>query len=140
MLNAKKYQIMKTKAIQMTAILMMLTASVFAQVSSEKPEEGKVWTSMTLDGQDKVELRMIKPADARVTLSVYDETHRCVFKKRITDKDNLLLSHDISNFPNGVYTYEVNRGKELVMETRIRKSSGRPLEYMPENSMAEAKK
>ena len=128
---------MKTKAIQLTAILMILTASVFAQSAEE---ENKVWTSMTLSGQNTVELRLIKPAGATVTLSVYDETHKRVYNQRIRKESNLLVTHNISTFPSGVYTYEVSDGRDVVMETSIVKSPGENLEYLPVNSMAEAKK
>lgn len=128
---------MKTKAIQLTAILMIFTASVFAQSSNN---ENKIWTSMTLAGENTVELRMMKPADAVVMVNVYDETHKRVYSKRITRQSNLLLSHDITSFPAGVYTYEVSKGKELVMETSIRKSSGEKLEYLPVNSVADSGK
>ncbi len=131
---------MKAKAITITAILMLITVSVFSQVNNEGSTDNKVWTSMTLSGQNRVELRLIKPADVNVMLSVYNDTHERVFSKRITGESNLLIAHDISNFPSGVYTYEVTRGKEKLMETKIKKSTGKTLEYMPETSMAEAGK
>jgi hypothetical protein len=128
---------MKTRAIQLTVVMMMLTATMFAQ----SKKENKVWTSMTLKGTDKVEIRMLIPDDEVVVLNVYDETRKNVFTKRIKNENSLLLSHHISSFPNGAYTYEIKNGKkEVVSSTEIIKASGQDLVYKPLEGIAEADK
>lgn len=126
---------MKTKAIQLTIVLMMISATIFAQNTTKSD----VQTSMILRGEDKVELRLIKPATEQVVLNVYDEGRTKVYSRFFDKETNLLISHYITEFPNGVYTYEVKNGKELVSATQIVKSSGKDLVYKPIEGIAEAK-
>lgn len=125
---------MKTKAIQLTVIMMMIAATAFAQKANDK-----IWTSMSLKGTDKVEIRMMIPDDETVVLNVFDQTHRKVFSKRIKEDGGVLISHKINEFPSGVYTYEIKNGKEVVSSTDIVKESGKELYYKPVEGYAEAK-
>ncbi len=127
---------MKTKAIQLTIVLMMFAATMFAQ----KVSKNEVWTSMTLKGTDKVELRMVIPDDEVVTLNVYNNYHQKVFTKRIKNKSNLLISYNIAPFPAGTYTYEIKNGKNIVSSTQIVKASGQALIYKPVEGIAEVAK
>jgi len=126
---------MKTMAMQLTVVMMMLAATLFAQKSNNQD----VFTSMTLKGSDKVELRMIKPAGETVVITVYDETMHRVFSKRFKKENSLLLSHNISEFPAGVYTYEVRSGNEVIRSTEIVKTTGSDLTYKPLETFADTK-
>ena len=127
---------MKTKTIQLTVVMMMFAATMFAQKSSNS----EVWTSMVLKGTDKVEISMLIPDDEVVVLNVYDDTHKKVFTKRIKNKNNLLISHNIASFPSGVYTYEVKNGKNIISSIQIVKATGKDLAYKPVEGIAEAGK
>jgi len=129
---------MKARAIQLTAALMIITLSTFATGKTSKSNDGNVWTAMTLVGKNYVEIRMTKPADVVVTLNVYNETHQKVYSKRIRKETDLILSHNIANFPNGVYTYQIKEGKNVVSEKSIVKSSGEMLQYLPDENLADA--
>ena len=106
---------------------MMFAATMFAQNSSSN----EVRTSMTLKGTDKVEIRMMIPDDEVVVLNVYSNTDKKVFTKRIKNKSNLLISHNIAPFPAGTYTYEIKNGKKIVSSTQIVKALGKDLVYKP---------
>ena len=133
---------MKTTAIKFTAILMILALGFTfnGNAQSKSSEKSEVFTAFTLKGNDLVNIRLIKPADQAVTINVFDDTHKKVFTKKIIKSDNLLLTHDISEFPSGVFTYEVKEGREVVKSCKVVKSSGDVLKYFAEESMAEAKK
>ncbi len=126
---------MKTMAMTLTVVLMMLAATLTAQ----KAINQEVFTAMTLKGTDKVELRMIKPAGETVVISVYDETMQKVFTRRFKKENSLLLSHNISDFPEGIYTYEVSANNEVIRSTEIVKASGSDLTYKPIETFAEIK-
>lgn len=126
---------MKTRAIQLTVVLMMIAATAFSQQAGKKD----IWTSMSLKGNDKVEIRMLMPDDEVVVMNVYDDTHRKVYSKRIKDENSLLISHRIAEFPDGIYTYEIKNGKEVVSSVDIVKASGKDLYYKPVEGIAEAK-
>ena len=133
---------MKTRAIQITAILMILTFGAITNGNAEndKAVKTKVWTTFTLKGQNQVDIRLVKPAGLVVSINVYDNTRQKVFTKKIRKSDNILLTHDISEFPAGVYTYEIKDGKELVKSCKIVKSTGNDLKYFPVGNVAKAKK
>ena len=118
---------MKTKAIQLTIALMMLTVFTYAQ----KAKTNSVWVSIMLKGKEKVEIRIVKPAGEVVILNVYDETNKKVLFRRIAKESNLLISHYISPFPYGEYTYEVKSKKQIILSTQIIKSSKNDLVYKP---------
>lgn len=123
---------MKTRAIQLTVVLMLIAATAFAQKSNN------VQTSVSLKGTDKVEIRMMNPESDAVTFNVYNGTHQKVYSNRFRD-ENLLITHDITEFPNGIYTYEIKCGKDVVSSTDIVKASGKDLFYKPMEGYAEAK-
>nr|NQU89494.1 hypothetical protein [Bacteroidota bacterium] len=135
---------MKTKALQILAALLILTVSSFANpfADGDETKENNTYMTFTVKGEHIVQIRLIKPEDTRITLKVYDETHKNVFTKRFNKTSNLLLSHNISVFPSGVYTYEIMEDGELIAENKIVKSCGKALEYMPKtifDQTAEAK-
>lgn len=125
---------MKTKAIQLTVVLMMIANYAFSQ----KPAD-KVWTSMSLKGADKVEIRMLIPDDEVLTINVYNQKNSKVYSKTIKHKNNLLLTHQIAEFPNGVYTYEITNDNEIISSTKVVKSAKQDLYYKPVAEYAEAR-
>ncbi len=133
---------MKTTAIKLTAILMLLAIGISfnGNAQSNNSEQSEIFTAFTLKGDNLVNIRLIKPADQSVTINVFDDTHKKVFTKKISKKDNLLMTHDITDFPSGTYTYEVKEGKDVIKCCKVVKSSGSALKYCTEESMAEVKK
>ncbi|MCF8365076.1 MAG: hypothetical protein K9H16_04805 [Bacteroidales bacterium] len=127
---------MKTKAIQLTVVIMMLTATLFAQ----NENKSDVFTSMTLNGKNKVEIRMMIPDGEVLVLNVFNESGQKVYTARFKDKKNLLVTHNIDPFPCGAYKYEIKNGKEVVSSTQIIKSSGHDLAYKPVEDIAESGK
>lgn len=127
---------MKTRAIQLTIIMMMISVISLAQ----NINKNEIWTNMMLKGKDKVEIRIVKPADEVVVLNVYADNYKKVFSKRISKENNLLISHDISIFPNGEYTYELKNKKQIISSTQIIKSAKNDLAYKPMEGLAEVKK
>jgi len=132
---------MKTRAMKLTAVVMMVMVSMSAYSQTNGGiNKGKVLTSMMLKGENKVELRITKPAETVLTLNVYDKYNTKVFSTRINKENDLLLTHNIAEFPAGVYTYEIREGKNVVSETSIVKSSGKALEYAPVERLASTEK
>ena len=126
---------MKTFAIQLTVVMMMIATSAFSQNLTDS----KVTASISLEGQDRVEVRMMIPDDEIAVLKLFEKKKKNVYTKRISKSKNLLLSHLITAFPNGVYTYEIRNGKEVVSSADIVKSSGEDLRYKPVEGYAEAR-
>ena len=127
---------MKTKALQVTMVMMMLATALFAQ----KTTKDEVFTSMILKGTDKVEIRLMIPDKDAVMLYVYDENDSRIFSKRIKNVKDVLVKHDISEFPDGVYTYEIVKDKKVMALTPIVKAQGKALAYKPIENLPTAKR
>jgi hypothetical protein len=133
---------MKAIAIKFTAILIVLTLGIITtgKAQTNNAEQSKVFTAFTLKGDNLVNVRTIKPANQAVTINVFDETHKKVLTKKISKSDNLLLTHDITEFPSGTYTYEIKEGRDILNSCKVVKALGNQLKYCTEESMAEANK
>ena len=125
---------MKSKAIQLTLVLMMIATYAFSQKAADK-----VWTSVSLKGTDKVEIRMLIPDGEVLVLNVYNQKDRKVYSKKIKNKNNMLFTHQIAEFPNGIFTYELTNGDDVVSSTAIVKSNGKDLYYKPLDEYSEAR-
>lgn len=124
-----------TMKLAAVVMMVMVTMSAYSQIN-----KGKVVTSMTLKGENKVWVRITKPAETVLTMNVYDKYRTKVYSTRITKQSELLITHNIAEFPAGVYTYEIKEGKNVVSETSIVKSTGKALEYAPVESLATSEK
>jgi hypothetical protein len=49
------------------------------------------------------------------------------------------MTHDITEFPSGTYTYEIKEGRDVIKSCIVVKVSGNVLKYGAEESMAEVK-
>jgi len=133
---------MKATTIKFTAILIVLAIGISfnGNAQSNNSEKSKTFTAFTLKGDNLVKIRLVKPANQAVTINVFDDTHKKIFSKKFIKSDNLLMTHDISEFPSGTYTYEIKEGREVIKSCKVVKASGNILKYCNEESMAEAKK
>lgn len=132
---------MKTTAMKLTAVIMMVMVamSAYSQINSSG-NNGKIVTSMMLKGENKVQVRITKPAETVLTMNVYDETRTKVYSMNIKKESEVLVSHNIAEFPAGVYTYQIKQGKNVISETSIVKTTGKALEYAPvENLLSTGK-
>jgi hypothetical protein len=134
LLTIKHFIIMKTLATTLTMMLIIAATGLSAQNTNA----GEIFSAITLNGQDVVELRLMKPSGAVVTFVVTDESGAIVYSKRIKKEDNLLISHKVSTLDDGVYTYCVKSADETLRTTEVIKAAGKPLIYKPVENFAEA--
>jgi hypothetical protein len=137
-----KQIIMKTKAIKLTAVLMILTVSVFAagNFGVTKPTNDKTSTRAGVYpvAKDMVEIRVVKPAEDVVNLEVYNESGKNVYKTSLINGMNIRVSHDIKEFPVGLYTYKISEDGKLIYSSMILKTRETILKCSPENEHATA--
>jgi hypothetical protein len=133
---------MKTIAIKLTAVMMILTVSVFAagNFGGTKPGENKNSTRAGVYpvAKDMVEIRVVKPAEDVVNLDVYDEAGKKVYKTSLSNGMNIRISHDIKEFPVGLYTYKISEDGKLIHTSLILKTKETILKCSPENDKATA--
>jgi hypothetical protein len=133
---------MKTIAIKLTAVMMILTVSVFAagNFGGTKPGENKNSTRAGVYpvAKDMVEIRVVKSAEDVVNLDVYNEAGKIVYKTSLSTGMNIRISHDIKEFPVGLYTYKISEDGKLVHTSLILKTRETILKCSPENDKATA--
>lgn len=133
---------MKTTALKLTAVLMILTASVFAagNLGGTKPAKDKSSSRANVYpvAKDMVEIRVVKSAEDVVNLEVYNESGSKVYQTTLKSGMNLRVSHDIREFPQGLYTYKVTQDGKLIHTSLILKTRETILKCNPENENATA--
>jgi hypothetical protein len=133
---------MKTIAIKLTAVLMILTVSVFAagNFGGTKPTNDKNNTRAGVYpvAKDMVEIRVVKPAEDVVNLEVYNEAGSKVYETTIKNGMNIRVSHDIKEFPAGLYTYKISEDGKLIHNSMILKTRETILKCSPETDHATA--
>ena len=133
---------MKTIAIKLTAVLMILTVSVFAagNFGGTKPTNDKNNTRAGVYpvAKDMVEIRVVKPAEDVVNLEVYNEAGSKVYETTIKNGMNFRVSHDIKEFPAGLYTYKISEDGKLIHNSMILKTRETILKCSPETDHATA--
>lgn len=133
---------MKTKAIKLTAVLMIMAVSVFAagNFGGTKPAKDKSSSRANVYpvAKDMVEIRVVKSAEDVVNLEVYNESGSKVYETTLKSGMNLRVSHDIREFPQGLYTYKVSEDGKLIHTSLILKTRETILKCSPENENATA--
>lgn len=115
---------MKTAVIKLAAFTMIFSISFAAFAGKNNLKAG-----ITLKTNETIEIRVDKAGSETISLNVYNEVGERVFEKSFITGKGIRINHDISGFPNGIYTYEVIDNTEVVYSARILKSSDNSLEY-----------
>jgi hypothetical protein len=137
-----KLKDMKTKAMKLTAILMIFSISVFAAGNfggtKSTKSKSKTYARICPVTKDMVDIRVVKSAGETLTLGVYNENGNKVYKTTLCNGMNIRISHDISDFPNGVYTYEILKEGRSVYTCLIMKTRETILKCGPDDENATA--
>ena len=133
---------MKTIAIKLTAVLMILTISVFAAGNFGGTKSTNDKNSTRADvypvAKDMVEIRVVKSAEDVVNLDVYNEAGSKVYETTIKNGMNISISHDINEFPLGVYIYNISEGEKLIHTSTILKTRETIIKCSPAGEKATA--
>jgi flagellar hook assembly protein FlgD len=116
------------KTIVLTAALVVLTAVTFSQKVSEngkeiKATDSKVKVAMYSNVSDEVTLIVVKEPEDKLNLKIKDENGSLVYEKRLRKPENRKITFDIKSLPEGEYTFELLKGKEVVYTNSIAKGS-----------------
>lgn len=118
-------EIMKTLTLKLTALFFIigLSLSVFAA------GDGNLKASLSLKNSELVEITLEGNSTQSTEIKVFDNKGELVSYKRLTGTGNSrIITHKISEFPEGIYTYEVIDGGEIVYTARVVKSGSVSLE------------
>jgi hypothetical protein len=110
----------------LTAALAVLTAITFAQASSDNEntvtsEKASVKVAMYPSSADQVTFILMKQPTDKLNLKIKDAEGNLVYEKRLRKPDNRKITFDISSLPEGLYTFELKKGKETLYNSSITK-------------------
>jgi flagellar hook assembly protein FlgD len=116
------------KTLVLTTALAVLTAASFAQKVSEngqemKSEVAKVKVALYSNVSDQVTFIVMKQPEDKLNLKIKDEKGSLVYEKRLRRPENRKITFDIKSLPEGEYTFELAKGKEVVYKNFFSKES-----------------
>jgi hypothetical protein len=103
---------MKTRTVLMTAMLMIVTISVFSQAKSGNKRDWFTPTTLsqaeiTQRDADHVIVWLDKTAESKARITILDADGDQVYNRKIETPDTMKITNDISAFPKGKYFIEV---------------------------------
>ncbi len=116
------------KTLILATALVVLTAVSFAQKNTESGREmksdlSKVKVAMYSNVTDLVNFIVVKEPKVKLNLKIKDESGSLVYMKRLRRPENRKITFDISSLPEGKYTFELVKGKEVVYSNSISKEA-----------------
>lgn len=116
------------KTLILTTALVVLATASFAQKVSEngqemKSEVAKVKVAMYSNVSDQVTFIVMKQPEDKLNLKIKDEGGLLVYEKRLRRPENRKITFDIRSLPEGKYTFELAKGKEVVYKNSFSKES-----------------
>ena len=116
------------KTLVLTAILVVLTTASFAQSEIENKENQLVLNtedvkaSIFPNSNDMVTLILEKKPGEVVTIKIKEENGKLVYQKKIKKVDSTKIKFDIRELPDGEYTFELVKDKQVLYSKKINKS------------------
>ena len=116
------------KTLILTAALVVLTAATFAQKATENGKEMKsvdpnVKVAMFSTSTDQVTFIVMKQPDDKLNLKIKDESGSMVYEKRLRKPENSKITFDLRNLPEGIYSFELVKGREVLYSNSLSKGS-----------------
>jgi len=114
------------KTLILTAALVVLTAVSFAQKDSENGKEltsdaSGVKVAMFSNVSDHVTFIVMKQPEDKLNLKIKDENGSLVYEKRLRKPENRKITFDLKSLPEGKYTFELSKGKEVLYSNAVSK-------------------
>ena len=116
------------KTLVLTAALVVLTTLTFAQSEIENKESQLVLNtedvkaSIFPNSNDMVTLLLEKKPGEVVTIKIKEENGKLVYQKKIKKVDSTKIKFDIRELPDGEYTFELVKDKQVLYSKKINKS------------------
>ena len=66
---------------------------------------------------------VVKQPEDKLNLRIKDENGSLVYQKKLRKPENRKMTFDIKSLPEGKYTFELKKGKEVLYTNSISKSS-----------------
>ncbi len=90
--------------------------------------------SVKLNEDTDVTIRLNSDSPNKIEIKIYDNTGEMVTYKSLMNSGTRVFKHKLSELPDGIYTYEVLEGNEVVCSARVTKSDENAIEYLQNSS------
>lgn len=114
----------KTLTVKLSALLILLAVSFGANAS----DFGSLKASLSLKYNKAVEIQLEGISEGEIQVKVFNNNGTLVSYKSLVNSGTKIVSHRISDFPEGIYTYQVIEGNELIYTAKVVKSADGALE------------
>jgi hypothetical protein len=116
------------KTLILTTALVVLTAVSFAQKVSDNGQEmksdvSKVKVAMYCNVGDQVTFIVMKQPEDKLNLKIKNESGSLVYERKLRKPENRKITFDIKSLPEGKYTFELIKGKEVIYTNSISKGA-----------------
>ena len=117
------------KTLILTIALVVLAVALFAQKVSENGQEmklevAKVKVAMYSNVSDQVTFIVMKQTEDQLNLKIKEEDGSLIYEKRLRRPENRKITFDIKSLPEGKYTFELIKGKEVLYKNSFSKKIG----------------
>jgi hypothetical protein len=120
-----------------TTVLSKITSvllAVFVSFTALAGEKDAFNASVQLNEDTDVTIRLNGDSPNKIEIKIYDNTGEMVTYKSLTNSGTRVFKHKLSELPDGIYTYEVVEGNEVVYSARVTKSDENAIEYLQNSS------
>jgi len=116
------------KTLVLTAALVVSTAAMFAQKvtvtgNEIKSDDSKVKVALYDNVDEQVTMIVMKQPEVKLNLKIRDEKGSVVYEKRLNKPENRKITFDLKSLPEGNYTFELAKGKEVMYSNSVSKES-----------------
>lgn len=116
------------KTIILTAALAVSVAFSMAQETAEVKETkthlktSDLEVALLQNTEDEVTLLLAKEPGDPVKIKVYED-NKLLYTRRVKKAGTANITYDISQFPDGEYTFKLEKGKTVVYAAKVRKGA-----------------
>jgi hypothetical protein len=114
------------KTLVLTSALVILTSILTGQtISVNEPAKNtnacNVKVALFAGNDDRVNLIVSKLPEDKLYLKIKNEKGSVVYSKRLTRPESRKFSFDFTDLPEGNYTFQVAKGRELIYSNEVSK-------------------
>lgn len=107
---------MKALKLTVIAILALTTAALAHVDKAGKKESAEVKANIFSHNNDMVFMQLENPADSKVQIAIIDQKGVVLHKETIKQDLKVLKRFDVSNLPDGLYSYKVYNDSYTVIK------------------------
>lgn len=107
---------MKALKLTVIAILALTTAALANVDKAGKKESAEVKANIFSHNNDMVFVQLDNPADSKIQIAITDQRGVVLHSETVKQDLKILKRFDVSNLPEGLYSYKVSNDSYTIMK------------------------